>query len=241
MEENVFDPAIECRGVAASQRLAQIGTGKPFRDGRAAGDAWRYRGTITREQWLLAETRTVARLRLDGLSDEQILDQNLAQNLFQYPTERELKSITRACLLRLDNLSEDPALRRSLTDLIAHGLPAQASQTNLYAIMRTYRVVWEFMLGVVGEKFRTLDAHLAKHEIAAFLEGLRSQSEVVAGWSDATLGKIRQVLTKCLVECGYLAGPRSEELRPVLLDLELESALRANGDAAALPAFACLE
>lgn len=228
-------------GVAASQRLAQIGTGQPFRDGRSAGDAWRYRGTITREQWLLAETRIVARLRLDGLSDEEIIEQSLERNLFQYPTEREIKSIARACILRLDNLSDDSGLRQRLTGFIVHGLPAQASQANLYAIMRTYRVAWEFMLGVVGEKFRTLDNRLARFEIASFLEGLRSRSETVAGWSDATLNKIRQVLTKCLVECGYLESPRSDELRPILLDLELEDALRANGDAVALPAFACLE
>ena len=201
-----------------------------------------YRGALTREQWLFREIRIIARLRLDeGLSDADIVDRVVEQNLFQYPTERELKSITRACLLRLDNLSEDPALRRSLTDLIAHGLPAQASQTNLYAIMRTYRVVWEFMLGVVGEKFLRLDARLAKHEIVAFLEGLRSQSKTVAGWSDATINKIRQVLIKCLVEVGYLSSPRSEELSPVLLDLDLERAMRTNGDAIALPAFSCVD
>ena len=120
-------------------------------------------------------------------------------------------------------------------------MPAQAAQTNLYALMRTYRIVWEFMVGVVGEKFLHLDARLAKHEIVAFLEGLRSQSKTVAGWSDATINKIRQVLTKCLVEVGYLSSPRSEELSPVLLDLDLERAMRANGDAIALPAFSCVD
>ena len=63
-----------------------------FRDGRSAGANWRYRGTITREQWLLTETRAVAALRLeDGLTDEQIVEQNLLHNYFQYPTEREIK------------------------------------------------------------------------------------------------------------------------------------------------------
>lgn len=214
----------------------------PFCDGRSAGANWRYRGSITREQWLLTETRTIARLRLDeGLTTEQIVEKNLAHNYFQYPTEREVRSITLACCLRLDNLSEDDALRRELTHAITYGMPAQAAQTNLYALMRTYRIVWEFMVSVVGEKFLHLDARLAKHEIVAFLEGLRSQSETVAGWSDATLNKIRQVLAKCLVEAGYLSSPRSEELRPVLLDLDLEQAMRANDDAIALPAFSCVD
>lgn len=214
----------------------------PFCDGRSAGASWRYRGSITREQWLLAETRTIARLRLDeGLSTDQIVEKNLAHNFFQYPTEREIRSITRACCLRLDNLSEDETLRNELVRSIAYGLPAQAAQTNLYALMRTYRIVWEFMVGVVGEKFLRLDARLAKHEIVAFLEGLRSQSKTVAGWSDATINKIRQVLIKCLVEVGYLSSPRSEELSPVLLDLDLERAMRTNGDAIALPAFSCVD
>lgn len=249
------NPAFECRGGVSQNSDPAHGesctnaacnacSSTPtvvFRDGRSAGTSWRYRGSITREQWLLTETRTIAQLRLEGLNDEEILAQNLVNNYFQYPTERELASITKACLLRLDNLSDDPPLRHELTRFIAHGSPAQSAQTNLYALMRTYRIVWEFMLGVVGVKFQTVDMRLAKHEIALFLENLRSQSETVAGWSDGTLNKIRQVLTKCLVQTGYLSSPRSTDLHSILLDLDLERAIRANGDAVALPAFSCLE
>lgn len=221
---------------------AHVATRAAFRDGRRAGTAWRYRGAITREQWLLNETRTVARLRLEsGLSDDEILERNLSQNLFQYPTERELRSITRACFLRLDNLSEDGSRRHALTRLIVNGTPTQSRQTNLYAMMRTYRVVWEFAVAVLGPKFTTFDYRLEKREIVAFLESLRTQDERVATWSDATVNKIRQVLTKCLVEAGYLESVRSDELHPILLDLELEQAIRGNGDAVVLPAFNCLD
>lgn len=214
---------------------------KPFQNGRSAGANWVYRGSLTREQWLFTEIRTVARLRLDGVSDAEILEQNLRQNFFQYPTEREIQSITRACLLRLDNLSEDPTLRNELVRSLVQGTSTQAAQINLYAIMRTYRLVWEFMIGVIGHKFQTFDTHLAKHEIVEYLQGLRNQSDVVASWSDTTLDKIRQVFAKCLVGAGYLTTTRSNELHPVLLDLDLERALRANGDILALPAFNCLE
>lgn len=248
------DPTFGRKGVAknggptqtASHSLVagvqpEDGISTSLRNGRSAGAGWIYRGALTREQWLLAEIRIVARLRLDGATDAEVLEQNLNHNYFQYPTEREIRSLTRACLLRLDNLSEDPALRLEATRMLAHGTGAQTAQVNLYAIMRTYRLVWEFMIGVVGRKFQTFDMHLAKHEITEYLEGLRSQSGVVAGWSNATLNKIRQVITKFLVETGYLAGPRSDELRPILLDLDLERIVRANGDAVALPAFNCLE
>lgn len=196
-----------------------------------------YKGALTREQWLFREIRIVAQLRLDeGLSDADIIDRVVEQNLFQYPTERELKSIARALCRRLTALSDDSERRHDLARLIARGTTDQARQANLYAIACDYRVMWEFMTAVVATKHRQLDTSLPKREIAAFLEGLRTQDEKVAGWSDATLSKIRQVFVRCLEECG-LYDRASEQLNPVLLDFELESLIRGNDDAAILPAF----
>ena len=205
-----------------------------------------YRGTITREQWLLRETRTVARLRADaagsgkplGLAD--VVDLAAEENIFQYPTEREVKSIARACWRRLDALSDDPALRNQLIDLVAAGTPDQARQVNLYALARDNRIVWEFLVVEVARKFQGFDESLPKREIVAFLEGLRAQDERAARWSDATLNKIRQVLTACLVECG-MYDRRAETLLRPLLDLTLEQAMRANGDQVLLPAFGAAE
>lgn len=200
-----------------------------------------YKGAITREQWLFREIRLVAQLRLDeGLSDKELVSRVVEQNLFQYPTERELKSIARALCRRLTALSDDPERRARLARLIAHGTVDQARQTNLYAIACDYRVMWEFMTVVVASKRRQLDAHLPKREIVSFLEGLRAQDEKVAGWSDATLNKIRQVFVKCLEECG-MYDRASEQLTSVLLDFELEGLVRANDDAAILPAFGVMD
>ena len=238
----VSQPECPPQACCGEPRKVPVKESPSFRDGRRAGADWRYRGCITREQWLLNETRIVARLRIeDGLSDWEILERNLNQNLFQYPTERELKSITCACCLRLDNLSEDETRRHSLIQLMVNGTPDQSRQINLYAMMRTYRVMWEFATSVLAPKFKTFDHRLEKREIVEFLESLRGQSVDVASWSDATLNKIRQVLAKCLVEIGLLENVRSDVLHPVLLDLELEEAIRANGDADILPAFGCLD
>lgn len=205
-----------------------------------------YRGSITREQWLLRETRAVARLRAEAARLGQPLDCAEAvyaiaeKNLFQYPTEREVKSIARACWRRLDALSDDSALRDRLTELAAGGTLDQARQVNLYAMARDNRVVWDFLAVVIARKFQALDEGLPKREIVAFLEGLRTQDERAASWSDATLNKIRQVLTACLVDCD-MYDRRAELLRRPMLDLTLEQAMRANGDQALLPAFGVTE
>lgn len=196
-----------------------------------------YNGAITREQFLMRETRVVARLKADErLDNEQVLERVTSGNLFQYPTSREVKSICRACCRRLDALSSDPATREALTGLIAHGTPEQASQANLYALMRTYRVAWEFMVCVVGPRYQALDPGLPRRDIAAFLEQLRTQDERVAGWSDATMNKIRQVLTAALVSCA-MYDRKTQTLQPVYLDATLEQGIRANNDEACLPAF----
>ena len=120
-----------------------------------------YNGAITREQFLMRETRLVAQLKADDhLTNEQIVERVTAENLFQYPTARELGSIARACCRRLDALSDDPTTRETLTCLVAHGTLEQARQTNLYANMRAYRLVWEFMFSVVGPRNLALDQAL---------------------------------------------------------------------------------
>lgn len=199
-----------------------------------------YNGAITREQFLLRETRVVAQLKADDrLTNEQVVERVARLNLFQYPTERELKSISKACCRRLDALSDDDATREALIRLIAHGTPEEVRQANLYALMRTFRLAWEFMVAVVGQHYRNFDQNLPRRDIASFLEQLRTQDERVAGWSDATMNKIRQVLTAALVECA-MYDRKTETLQPVFLGVSLEQGIRANGDEVCLPAFNCL-
>lgn len=201
-----------------------------------------YSSSITTNQWLLRETRLVARLRADAASSQEPLDCDAAvarvcgENLFQYPTERKVKRIARACWSRLDALSEDAALRDSLIDLVAYGTLDQARQVNLYVMARENRITWDFLAVFVAHKFRTLDLALSYQEINAFLEGLCAQDERVATWSDATFKKIRQVLGTALEQC-EMYDRKAQTLRRVVLDPSLERAIRANGDVDLLPAF----
>lgn len=192
--------------------------------------------SITREQYLLREARIVASLRLEGVPDAEIAARVKDENLFQYPTLRMASNIARVCLRRLDALGGgDVAV--ALAGLLAHGTLEQARQTNLYAMMRTYRIVWEFMVGVVGVKYATLDYSLPRREIAAFMGDLQQQSPVVAAWTDKGVQKVVQVLARSLAETGLLESSRFDKLIPIYLDSELERLMRANGDAVALPAF----
>lgn len=195
-----------------------------------------YSAVLTREQFLFYETRTTAKLLCEGLPPAAVIDRIAADNLFQYPTERSVRGMAQTCLKRLDALN-DPVLVQAIAEQPAD----TAKQICLYAMMRQYRLVWDFMVTVIGEKYRSFDMSFGKMDLNTFFLRLQEQDDWVAAWSDTTIAKLKQVLQKLLIENEYLDNVKSVCLNPVLLSPLLENAIRANGDEAALPAFNCIE
>ena len=192
-------------------------------------------GALTREQFLFHETRVVARLMTDeNLNDQEIVDRVLAENLFQFPTERMLRNIARVCEKRLHCLDD-----LTLIGVIAHGPVEAAKQACLYAMMKQYRLVWDYMITVIGKKFEEQDLSYGKMDLNVFFMRLQEQDDEVASWADSTVQKLKQVLNKILIENEYIDGPRATKLNPILISSELENAVRANNDEIALPAFNC--
>ena len=114
-----------------------------------------------------------------------------------------------------------------------------AKQICLYAMMKQSRLVWEFMITVIGEKYRLRDSSFGKIDLNTYFMRLQEQDDTVATWSDNTITKLKQVLARVLVETEYLDNLKSDHLNPVWLQPILENAIRSNGDLAALPAFNC--
>lgn len=191
-----------------------------------------YSAVITREQFLFYETRSTAKLLDAGLSREEATYRIIKDNLFQYPTNRMLKRMALCCIQRLEGLNDETLVRQ-----IATGAFDTAKQICLYAMMRQYRLVAEFMMTIIGEKYRMRDFSFGRIDVNAFFMRLQEQDDAVATWSDATIAKCKQVLLKLLVENEYLDNTKSERLNPVLLCSVLENAILGNGDKAFLPAF----
>ena len=193
-----------------------------------------YSGSLTREQFLFFEIRIVASLLQQGLNKDEALEKIKEDNLFQFPTERMISSIANACFRRIDALCSD-----ALVHQLAVSTVDVAKQINLYAMMKYNKIVWDFMITVIGEKFRTQELEFSKKDLNIFFFRLQEQNDTVASWSDGTINKIKQVLTRSLVECGYLDSAKAEQLNPVAIVPELEDVIRANNDIAALTAFNC--
>ena len=176
--------------------------------------------------------RVTARLLLETGGEEETFTRLVAGNLYQYRTPSSLRKVASSCLRRLRAL--DDIL---LVEVIATQQFDIAKQVCLYAMMKQNRLVCDFMLSVIGEKYRTHDVSFSKRDLNAFFLRLQEQDDNVASWSDSTITKIKQVFRSLLLENGYLERGKEDHLSPVLLHYVLEDAIRTNGDAYMLPAF----
>jgi hypothetical protein len=168
------------------------------------------------------------------MPDKDIVEHISNENLFQYPTEKSVRGQARACITRLHNLNDV-----SLVEAIASQPMEIAKQICLYALMKYNRLVWDFMITVVGEKFRLMDTSFGKIDLNTFFIRLQEQNDAIATWSDSTIAKLKQVLTRILIENEYLDNAKADHINPVWLNPILGDAIRANNDDAALSAFNC--
>ena len=193
-----------------------------------------YNAAITREQFLFYETRTTAQLVCSGLDKNAVVEKIVKENLLQYPTEKYLRRMALACLRRLDALDN-----HALVQAIATQSSNVSKQICLYAMMKQYRIVWDFMIAVIGTKYRNRDMSFGRRDLNAFFLDLQEQDAWVSSWSDSTVAKMKQVLAKILMENAYIDSRAAGRLNPVTIYPLLENAIRDQGNTMALPAFNC--
>lgn len=193
-----------------------------------------YIASLTREPFLFYEMRTTAKLLNSGLSVEDTVAQITKNNLFQYPTEKSVARMAKACIKRLDAMEDIDLIKA-----IAQQPTDVAKQICLYAMMKQSRLMWEFMLTVIGEKYRLRDSSFGRIDLNTYFMRLQEQDDAVAAWSEGTITKLKQVLAKVLVENEYLDNVRADHLNPVYLHPILENAIRSHGELMVLPAFNC--
>ncbi len=192
-----------------------------------------YRSAITEEEFLFYEMRVVAELVVEGYSDEDVVELIVDNDLFSYKTEEAIRKMAEVCLECLHGLPD-----KSLEAALANQPFDVARQIALYAMMRRYRLIWDFMVTVIGEKYRREDLDFDSSDLKEFFHRVQERDEAGA-WDDFTIGRGSQILMRLLVENEYLEDLKSDRLESVWLYPLLEQAIRKAGDAEILPAFNC--
>ncbi|WP_226536424.1 DUF1819 family protein [Fictibacillus halophilus] len=190
-----------------------------------------YSATLTGASFLLYELKQVLKLKRQGLSDNEIKKKVIDDNVFKYQVTSSLKRITPSVIRRAG------VLDGTLEDLILNSPLEVGKLINLYAIMKTDKLYFEFMNEVIREKLDANNYLLEKKDLNIFFITKAEQNEKMSKWTELTINKLKQVFIKLLYEAGFLRDKKSGELSRLLIDEDVKRHLTKIGDTAYLRAM----
>lgn len=190
-----------------------------------------YSAILTGAPFLFYEFRQVVSLKEQGLNDMEIKEKVLTENLFQYKLKSSLKRSLPSLLRRVNELDE------TLRKMVLEDAMGSGKIINLYAIMKTDRLFFEFMNEVIREKFEQNYERLEKKDINLYFVSKAEQDAGVASWSEQTINKLKQVFIKILFESGILKDKNTGEIHRPLMNEDLKQHLIDIGDIAYVQAM----
>lgn len=183
-----------------------------------------YSTSLTGASFLLFEMKQVLKLKEEGFTDKEIRSQVFDENYFQYKVQNSAKR-SLPSVLRRANVLDDTLRKMAIEEPLE-----VAKMINFYAIMKTDRLFFEFMDEVIREKLQANDYLLEKKDINTYFTYKAEQDEKVAGWSEQTVDKLKQVFIKILYETGIVKDKDSGELNRLLIDDRVKSHLLYIGE-----------
>jgi len=185
-----------------------------------------YSATLTGASFLFYEFKQVISLKVKGLDEQEIRKKVLSENLFQYQVSASLKRSIPS-VLRRASIVDDTLCQMLLEQSLETG-----KIINLYAIMKTDRLFYEFMNEVIREKLESNNYLLEKKDLNLYFISKAEQDEGVAGWTEQTVTKLKNVIQRILLESGILKDKKTGELSRLMMDEQLKQHLIHIGDIA---------
>lgn len=157
-----------------------------------------YSARLTGNQFLYNEFKVACSLINQGFNKKDATQKIINENLFEY---RSLKSIGKhitAVWERAEYLNE------FLMDKVLNQTNEIGRLINFYAILKYDLLFLEFIEDVVSEKFYMNQLELTRADISNFFSVKAEQSEIVAGFKEATLKRLRLAYFEILQGAGYI-------------------------------------
>lgn len=183
-----------------------------------------YSAGLTSKLFWLQEARKTASYIAAGLSKSEIRAIAWDENIYQVRAEYRAYEVLNGTYRRVSLLTMD-LLKAFLSCDIE-----TAKVLNLISILMDSRLFFEFMHEVYDEKLRIGESEITDRDLNVFFANKAMQSEVVAGWTDAAVKKLKQCFCRMMYEAGLLessAKPRT--MRRIHIDYRMEELLKRNG------------
>ncbi|WP_318263894.1 DUF1819 family protein [Peribacillus simplex] len=183
-----------------------------------------YTSSLNGASFLLFELKQVLKLKQIGLSFQEIRYKVKEENLFQFNNKGRINRALPSVMRRAE------VIDNTLSTLFIEGSVEMSKVINLYAIMKTDLLFYEFMNEVISEKLQNNDYIIEKKDINLFFTAKSEQSEKMESWSDINIEKLKRAFMQVLFESGMLRERRSKELNRLIIDESIKHHISHIGD-----------
>ncbi len=185
----------------------------------------KYTSVLKSRTYLYLELKKASKLKLQGLSDEEIKFQALDNNIFSLNTETRKTEVSSALINRIK------VLDRYILDQMSNGDLQTSKQLALYSILKTDRLFFEFMKEVYREKILLKETIITDKDFNIFFRRKAEQSKQIASWQESTFYKLKQVYKRILKEACFIKTANKEiEIIPQIFEQDIINHLKDIGD-----------
>ena len=153
-----------------------------------------YSSNIKSFPFLFLEMKRTALLLCEGKSRDEILTLSIENNIYQLEKEKRRRELPSKMLARLK------VLNQSLIEVIAKGHDSEAKLVTFFAMMKSDRLLYEYMLDVY--KGKSDNDEITDLEFMQFADRLSANSETVAKWKTETLIELNTRIKRVLCDAG---------------------------------------
>ena len=171
-----------------------------------------YSAKLTAEPFLYNETKTLATYLLKGESEETLKRRNIEENLIKYKSAKSIARVNSPMFRRLNVMDKN-----MMVEFVNSSID-NSKYILLYTIMKTDRLVREFVLDVYKYKLIMRKEYIEKFDIDNWYEEKCSLSTTLKEKSEQTSAKLKQVIMKIMQDSGLVIKEKNrfKIIRPLL-------------------------
>ncbi len=184
-----------------------------------------YSAKLTAEPFLYNETKIIAQYLLDGISPEELKRKNIDENLIKYKSPKSIVRVNSPIFERLNVMDSE------MLDDFVHTDIETSKYILLYTIMKTDRLVRDFVFEVYKDKLLMRKDYIEKFDIDNWYEEKCILSRTLRERTESTTAKLKQVIMKILQDSGLVIKEKNrfKIVRPLLKEKYI-SMLDKKGD-----------
>lgn len=184
-----------------------------------------YSAKLTAEPFMYNETKILAGYLLEGENADTLKKRNIEENLIKHKKIGSVKRVNSPIFRRLKIMNKEMLEEFVYSDI------ENSKYILLYTIMKTDKLVRDFLFEVYKDKLLMRKEYIEKFEIDNWYEEKCILSKTLRERTESTAAKLKQVIMKILQDSGLVIKEKNrfKIVRPLLKEKYI-SMLDKKGD-----------